>query len=59
MNRNSKNRYDQTDESEVFKHKSFMAAKNRKRFAKIMKVVLYALAIFIIATCIFAYFFDK
>lgn len=45
--------------SEVFKHKSFMATKNRKRFAKIMKVVLYALAIFIIAACIFAYFFDK
>lgn len=36
-----------------------MAAKNRKRFAKIMQVVLYALAILIIAACIFAYFFDK
>ena len=33
--------------------------KTAKGSAKIMKVVLYALAIFIIAACIFAYFFDK
>lgn len=58
MNRNSKNRYDQTDESEVFKHKSFMAAKNRKKFAKVMQIVLYVMAVFVIVACIFAYFID-
>ncbi|HIW44490.1 MAG TPA: hypothetical protein H9986_05620 [Candidatus Prevotella stercoripullorum] len=56
----SKNKgYDTTDESEVFKHKSLMAAKNRRKFAKITQYVLYAIAAFIVAACVFAYFFDK
>lgn len=59
MNKNSKKNYDTTDESEVFKHKSFMAAKNRKKFAKITQWVLYILALFVIVACIFAYFIDK
>lgn len=58
--RDSKNKgYDTTDESEVFKHKSLMAAKNRRKFAKITQYVLYAIAAFIVAACVFAYFFDK
>lgn len=56
---NRKTSYDQTDESEVFKHKSFMAAKNRKKFAQILQWVLYVLVILIAAACIFAYFFDR
>lgn len=56
---NKKKSYDQTDESEVFKHKSLMAAKNRKKFADIMQRVLYVLVALVAAACIFAYFFDK
>ncbi len=50
--------YDKTDESEVFKHKSLTAAKNRKKFSKIMQWALYFMAILIAAACVFAYFFD-
>lgn len=50
--------YDKTDESEVFKRKSLTAAKNRKKFSKIMQWALYIMAILIAAACVFAYFFD-
>lgn len=51
--------YDKTDESEVFKHKSLTAAKNRKKFSKIMQWALYIMAILIAAACVFAYFFRR
>ncbi|MDO4160039.1 MAG: hypothetical protein Q4D41_06260 [Prevotellaceae bacterium] len=47
------------DESEVFKMKSFMAAKNRKRMAKITNILLIIAAVAIVAACFFAYFFDR
>ena len=45
MGRNKRQDYDHTDESEVFKKKSLMAAKNRKRMSKI-----------VFAACMLSYF---
>ena len=36
MERYKKRDYDHTDESEVFKYKSLMASRNRKRMSKIL-----------------------
>jgi len=55
MGRNKRQDYDHTDESEVFKKKSLMAAKNRKRMSKI---VLCLLAAFVVAACMLSYFFN-
>lgn len=58
MKRNKTQDYDHTDESEVFKHKSLMASKNRKRMSKILFVVLCLIAVFVIVACLISYFFD-
>lgn len=58
MGRYKKQDYDHTDESEVFKHKSLMASKNRKRMSKILFVALCIIAVLIIAACIISYFFN-
>lgn len=50
--------YDHTDESEVFKHKSLMASKNRKKMSKILFVVLCLIAVFVIVACLISYFFN-
>ncbi len=47
------------DESEEFKKASFLAAKNRKRLAKITYVLLVLLALAVAAALFFAYFIDK
>lgn len=41
------------DESEVFKRKSLNSQKNRKKMAKILQWVLYAVAILVVAACVF------
>ncbi|MBS5875805.1 MAG: hypothetical protein KIC78_06485 [Prevotella sp.] len=51
MGRNKRQDYDHTDESEVFKKKSLMAAKNRKRMSKIVFAVMCLLAAFVVAAC--------
>lgn len=48
MGRNKRQDYDHTDESEVFKKKSLMAAKNRKRMSKIVFAVMCLLAAFVV-----------
>lgn len=58
MGRYKKRDYDHTDESEVFKKKSLMAAKNRKRMSKIVFAVMCLLAAIIIAACLISYFFN-
>lgn len=58
MERYKKRDYDHTDESEVFKYKSLMASKNRKRMSKILFVALCIIAVLIIAACIISYFFN-
>lgn len=58
MGRYKKQDYDHTDESEVFKHKSLMASRNRKRMSKILFVALCIIAVLIIAACIISYFFN-
>lgn len=57
MGRNKRQDYDHTDESEVFKKKSLMAAKNRKRMSKIVFAVMCLLAAFVVAACMLSYFF--
>lgn len=59
MGMNKKYNYDRKDSSEVFKHKSLMAAKNRKKISKMAYTVICVLAAAVLAACIFAYFFDK
>lgn len=58
MGRNKRQDYDHTDESEVFKKKSLMAAKNRKRMSKIVFAVMCLLAAFVVAACMLSYFFN-
>lgn len=58
MGRNKRQDNDHTDESEVFKKKSLMAAKNRKKMSKITFVVMCLLAAFIVAACMLSYFFN-
>lgn len=58
MGRYKKQDYDHTDESEVFKYKSLMASRNRKRMSKILFVALCIIAVLIIAACIISYFFN-
>lgn len=58
MGINKRQDYDHTDESEVFKKKSLMAAKNRKRMSKIVFAVMCLLAAIIIAACLISYFFN-
>lgn len=58
MRRDKKQDYDHTDESEVFKHKSLMASKNRKKLSKLTFAVLCLLAACVLAACIVSYFFN-
>lgn len=58
MGRYKKRDYDHTDESEVFKKKSLMASKNRKKMSKIMFAVMCLLAAIIVAACLISYFFN-
>lgn len=58
MGKYKKQNYDHTDESEVFKEKSLMAAKNRKKMSKIMFAVMCLLAAIIVAACLLSYFFN-
>lgn len=58
MRKNKRQDYDHTDESEVFKKKSLMAAKNRKRMSKIVFAVMCLLAAFVVAACMLSYFFN-
>lgn len=58
MRRNKRQDNDHTDESEVFKKKSLMAAKNRKRMSKIVFAVMCLLAAFVVAACMLSYFFQ-
>lgn len=46
------------DSSEEWKNKSLTAAKNRKRFARFMNILLSILAALVVLACIYAYFFD-
>ncbi len=50
--------YDHTDESEVFKHKSLMASRNRKRMSNILFMVLCIIAALIVLACLISYFFN-
>ena len=56
MNWNKKENDKHVDTSEVFKHKSLMAAKNRKKMAEVLRNVLICIAVLIVAACIFTYF---
>ncbi|WP_298455253.1 hypothetical protein [uncultured Prevotella sp.] len=58
MGRYKKQDYDHTDESEVFKKKSLMAAKNRKKVSKMTFAVMCVLAACIVAACMLSYFFN-
>lgn len=58
MEKYKKQNYDHTDESEVFKHKSLMASRNRKKMSNILFVVLCLIAIIIILACLISYFFN-
>lgn len=58
MGRYKKQDYDHTDESEVFKHKSLMASRNRKKMSNILFVILCLIAIIIILACLISYFFN-
>lgn len=58
MEKYKKQNYDHTDESEVFKHKSLMASRNRKKMFNILFVVLCLIAIIIILACLISYFFN-
>lgn len=58
MGRYKKQDYDHTDESEVFKHKSLMASRNRKRMSKILFMVLCIIAALIVLACLISYFFN-
>lgn len=58
MEKYKKQNYDHTDESEVFKHKSMMASRNRKKMSNILFVVLCLIAIIIILACLISYFFN-
>lgn len=58
MERYKKRDYDHTDESEVFKYKSLMASKNRKRMSKILFMVLCIIAALIVLACLISYFFN-
>ncbi len=48
--------YDRSDESEVFKHKSFSSQKNRRKMGHVMTWVLGVLAVLVAAACIFTFF---
>lgn len=58
MERYKKRDYDHTDESEVFKHKSLMASRNRKRMSNILFMVLCIIAALIVLACLISYFFN-
>ncbi|WP_295433857.1 hypothetical protein [uncultured Prevotella sp.] len=58
MGRYKKQDYDHTDESEVFKHKSLMASRNRKRMSNILFMVLCIIAALIVLACLISYFFN-
>lgn len=58
MGRYKKQDYDHTDESEVFKHKSLMASRNRKKMSNILFMVLCIIAALIVLACPISYFFN-
>lgn len=58
MRRYKKQDYDHTDESEVFKHKSLMASKNRKKMSRLTFVMLCLLAACVAAACLLSYVFN-
>lgn len=58
MGRYKKQNYDHTDESEVFKHKSLMVSRNRKRMSNILFIVLCIIAALIVLACLISYFFN-
>lgn len=58
MGRYKKQDYDHTDESEVFKHKSLMASRNRKKMSNILFMVLCIIAALIVLACLISYFFN-
>lgn len=55
MNIRRKQDYEHTDESEVFKRKSFNSQKNRKKMAKILQWILYVIAFLVVAASIYTY----
>ena len=46
------------EDSDVFKKRSLNSARNRKRMAKIVTVVLEVLAVLVVAWVVYAYFFE-
>jgi len=54
-----KKKHHHRDGSERIKEKYLMAAKNRKRMAKIGFKMLCAVAVAIAALCFFAYYFEE
>lgn len=58
MEKYKKQNYDHTDESEVFKHKSLMASRNRKKMSNILFMVLCIIAALIVLACLISYFFN-
>lgn len=55
MNIRRRQDYEHTDESEVFKRKSFNSQKNRKKRAKILMWILYVIAFIVIVASIYTY----
>lgn len=51
--------HEHIDESEKWKRQTLTSAKNRKKFAEIMSVVLWVAAAVVIGACVFAYFIDR
>lgn len=55
----NKHRHHHVDESEKFKLKSLMVRKNRKKISSITYIIMWVVAVIVIAAIIFAYYLDK
>lgn len=46
------------DSAEEWKQRTLMAAANRRKFGKLMNVLLWVVALIVVGACVFAYFLD-